>query len=72
MAYAWASGIHIRQITFAYVKSITCIDFVLDINECVIPVEYPSPDGMVCKNVEEWYDCDCPPGALQENSTINH
>ena len=73
MAYAQASGIHIRQITYAsyaYVTSIACIDFVLDINECMMPVECPSPDGMICKNVEGWYDCDCPPGTSQEDSTI--
>ena len=44
--------------------------FSSDINECMMPVEYPCPDGMVCKNVEGWYDCDCPPGTLQEDSTI--
>ena len=36
----------------------------------MMPVEYPCPDGMVCRNVEGEYYCDCPPGTSQDvNST---
>lgn len=43
--------------------------FLLDINECMVPGEYLCPDGMVCKNVEGWYDCVCPPGTTMKNLT---
>ena len=51
------------------IVNLHCIIYMLDINECMMPVAYSCPDGMVCRNVEGWYDCDCPPGTTANNLT---